>query len=56
MPGDGQIDLGAEIRILKGKGYDGTVSLELFNQEWWAKDPRETLKVGLERVSSFVNE
>ena len=56
MPGDGQIDLEAEIKILKEKGYDGTVSLELFNEKWWAKDPSETLRVGLERVSALVNE
>ena len=47
MPGDGQIDLQAEIKLLKEKGYDGTVSLELFNQDWWNKDPKETLRVGL---------
>ena len=55
MPGDGQIDLKAEIKLLKEKGYDGTVSLELFNQDWWGKDPRETLKVGYERVAELVN-
>ena len=55
MPGDGQIDLQAEIKLLKEKGYDGTVSLELFNQDWWGKDPRETLKVGFERVTELVN-
>ena len=55
MPGDGQIDLKAEIKLLKKKGYDGTVSLELFNQDWWGKDPRETLKVGYERVAELVN-
>ena len=55
MPGDGQIDLQAEIKLLKEKGYDGTVSLELFNQDWWVKDPRETLKVGYERVAELVN-
>ena len=55
MPGDGQIDLKAEIKLLKEKGYDGTISLELFNQDWWEKDPRETLKVGYERVAELVN-
>ena len=55
MPGDGQIDLKTEIKILKEKGYDGTVSLELFNQDLWEKDPRETLKVGYERVAELVN-
>ena len=56
MPGDGQIDLQAEIKQLKEKGYDGTISLELFNEEWWSKDPKETLRIGLERVSALVND
>ena len=55
MPGDGQIDLQAEIKLLKEKGYNGTVSLELFNQDWWNKDPKETLRVGYERVAELVN-
>ena len=50
MIGEGQIDLAAEIQILKDKGYDGTVSLELFNQDLWSKDPNEVLKVGIERM------
>ena len=53
MPGDGQINLKAEIEILKEIGYDKTVSLELFNQEWWEKEPEETLRVGLERIKSL---
>ena len=50
MPGDGQIDLQAEIKVLREIGYDGTVSLELFNADWWAEDPTHTLKTGLERM------
>ena len=53
MPGDGQIDLSAEIQVLREIGYDGTVSLELFNSDWWAKNPQETLKIGLERMKSL---
>lgn len=54
MPGDGQIDLKAEIAVLEEKGYDGTVSLELFNEELWAKDPAEVLKVGIERMRELM--
>lgn len=54
MPGDGCIDLKTEVQILKDKGYQGTVSLELFNQELWAKDPAEVLKVGYERMQELV--
>lgn len=56
MIGDGQIDLAAEIEVLREIGYDGTVSLELFNAEWWAKDPAETLKIGLERMKELFGE
>ena len=50
MIGEGQIDLAAEIAVLREIGYKGTVSLELFNEELWAKDPAEVLKVGVERM------
>ena len=56
MPGDGQIDLRAEIKALKEMGYDGTVSLELFNESWWKRDPRETLRVGLQRMKELFEE
>jgi 2-keto-myo-inositol isomerase len=54
MLGDGPIDLRAEVELLREKGYDGTVSLELFNQDLWAKDPHEVLKVGIERMRELL--
>ena len=56
MPGDGQINLKAEVKALKEMGYDGTVSLEVFNQSWWKIDPRETLQVGLQRMKALFEE
>ncbi|MCA9218816.1 MAG: sugar phosphate isomerase/epimerase [Planctomycetales bacterium] len=50
MVGDGVIDLRAEIQVLRDKGYDGTVSLELFNPTLWDSDPREVVRLGLERM------
>ena len=35
MPGDGVIDLAAEIQVLREIGYQGAVSLELFNPSLW---------------------
>ena len=55
MPGDGQIDLNSEIEVLKEIGYDGTISLELFNSEWWGQKPETTLKVGLDRMRRLVS-
>lgn len=54
MPGDGSLDLAAEIALLNEKGYHGTVSLELFNKDLWAKDPREVLKLGIERMRELM--
>jgi len=56
MPGDGVIDLAAEARVLREIGYRGTVSLELFNQILWDQDPREVLRVGLERMRELLGE
>jgi 2-keto-myo-inositol isomerase len=56
MPGDGQIDLAAEVKLLKEMGYDGTVSLELFNAELWAEDPLQMLKRGLERMQKYMDD
>lgn len=50
MVGDGIIDLVGELTALKEKGYDKWLSLEIFNADWWAKDPLETAKVGIERM------
>lgn len=53
MIGDGAIDLEAELAVLKEKGYDKWLSLELFSQDWWDKDPLETAKIGLERMKEL---
>ena len=50
------INLKAELTVLKDKGYDKWISLELFNAEWWSKDPLETAKVGLERMRAICDE
>ena len=56
MLGEGQIDLAAEISVLREIGYEGTVSLELFNEELWAQDPTEVLKVGIERMRELFGQ
>jgi len=54
LPGDGCIDLQAELQILRDKGYTGAISLELFNEELWAKNPTEVLKLGLDRMRELL--
>lgn len=54
MLGEGAIDLAAEIAVLREKGYDGWVSLELFNEELWANEPLEVAKLGMERLQQLL--
>ena len=43
-----------EAAILKNKGYDKWISLELFNADLWEKDPLEVAKIGLEKMRELV--
>jgi 2-keto-myo-inositol isomerase len=56
MPGEGVIDLKSELTLLREKGYDQWLSLELFNAELWAKDPLEIAKRGLESMQLLCAE
>ena len=56
MIGDGVIDLKVELSVLREKGYDKWLSLELFSQEWWEKDPIQTAKIGLEKMRELVTD
>lgn len=56
MIGDGVADLKTELSVLREKGYDKWISLELFNASWWEKDPLETAKIGLERMQELCDE
>ena len=54
MVGDGVIDLKAELSMLKQKGYQGAISLELFNPRLWAEDPSQLLQRGRERIEALL--
>ncbi|MDF1825435.1 MAG: sugar phosphate isomerase/epimerase [Verrucomicrobiales bacterium] len=56
MVGDGAIDLTSELTLLKEKGYNKWLSLELFSEAWWTKDPLECAKIGLERMEALCSE
>jgi len=54
MPGDGIIPLGEMLATLKKQGWSGCLSLELFREDLWARDPLEVAKEGLEKVREVV--
>ncbi|HTN03542.1 MAG TPA: TIM barrel protein, partial [Planctomycetaceae bacterium] len=54
LPGDGHLNLTQWLKNLRAIGYDGWLSLELFNEKLWARDPLEVAKLGLQKMQSAV--
>ena len=50
MMGDGVIELSRIRACIEAAGYDGPVEVEIFSQDWWQRDPAETLRIGIERL------
>lgn len=53
-PGDGCIDLLRILKILKHKGYDGMISLELFRPEYWEMDIETVISQGYEKLRNVT--
>lgn len=54
FPGDGVCPLPSIIRQLVDNGFQGTFSLELFNPEYWKRDPQEVANEGLQKCQAVV--
>ncbi len=54
FPGDGVAPLKDVFRTLRDVGYRGMLSLELFNLEYYKRDPFEVAKEGLEKTKAAV--
>jgi sugar phosphate isomerase/epimerase len=55
-PGDGILPLHDLLRDLKQIGYDGPLSLELFNRKHWKQDPFVVAKTGLRKMRQLITE
>lgn len=53
-PGDGVAPLGRLFRILHENGFRGSLSLELFNREYWKQDALHVARTGLEKTRAAV--
>ncbi len=53
-PGDGIADWKQIVSNLDAIGYDGYLSLELFNEGYWARGPEATAAEGLEKLRACV--
>src|SRR5262249_54543172 len=47
LPGEGDFHLGPIVELLRRVGYDGWVSLELFNPVLWQAKPSQVAELGL---------
>jgi 2-keto-myo-inositol isomerase len=54
MPGEGVFDLARYLELLRQIGYRRYLSLELFREDLWSRDPREVARVGLEKMRAVV--
>lgn len=54
LPGDGHLDLKRLIALLRQIGYDRWLSLELFREDLWSRDPREVARLGLEKMRAVA--
>lgn len=53
-PGDGVAPIGAVLRTLLASGFDGALSLELFNKEYWKQPAAEVAARGLQSMREAV--
>ena len=53
-PGDGIAPLTAFFRTLKSIGFAGSLSIELFNREYWKQDASEVARTGIEKMRAAV--
>lgn len=56
MPGEGSFELRRYCRLLSDTGYAGWLSLELFREDLWARDPFEVAREGLQKMKQVVEE
>ncbi|MCA9102894.1 MAG: sugar phosphate isomerase/epimerase [Planctomycetales bacterium] len=54
FPTDGIMDLKALADVMRRKDWHGALSLELFNPEYWKRDPREVAREGLEKMKLSI--
>ncbi len=54
-PGDGVAPLDTILQTLKKNGFEGALSLELFNPSYWKQDPLHVAQTGLRKMKEVVN-
>jgi sugar phosphate isomerase/epimerase len=55
FPGDGAAPLSKILKYLRDMGGEKVLSLELFNRNYWDRDPLEVAKMGLQKMRKLVH-
>lgn len=53
-PGDGTAPVANVLKTLYSTGFNGTLSLELFNRSYWEQDPLQVATTGLNKMKAIV--
>lgn len=54
MPGDGVAPMDAILQKLNAKGREIVLSIEIFNEDYWAMDAKKTAEIGLSKMKQAV--
>jgi sugar phosphate isomerase/epimerase len=54
FPGDGVAPLSLVLRTLHEDGFDGFLSLEVFNRDYWRQDPHLVARTGIQKMRTAV--
>jgi len=55
VPGDGVIPLSNMLKIIKNRGYDGYITVEIFNDQYLSLDPLDIARTAAERTRGLWN-
>ncbi len=53
-PGEGAIPIEEILGTLRARGFDGTVSIEIFRPEYWEQDPRCVARTAREKAERVL--
>jgi len=56
FPGKGVIPIPEILHILRAKGYQGSLSLELFSDEYWSRPALEVARESFEVMTRILSE
>lgn len=54
-PGDGHLDLHRYLTLLEQTGYRGWLSLELFREDLWRRDPFEVARIARKKMRPYLD-